>query len=112
MCDDAWPLLVGGVICLVGSANGRDPRLLNSDTYISTKFHEIFKGRQEWTRAGQNVPRFPAQLTLSPDKPIPGSTGGVKEKKTHSKKCTVDHNGRFISNVVHFNSAITIGEPY
>jgi len=35
--------------------------------------HGIFKGRRERTRTGQKVPRFPAQPTLSPDKPIPGS---------------------------------------
>ena len=43
--------------------------------------HGIFKGRRERTRTGQKVPRFPAQLTLSPDKPIPGSAEGVNEKR-------------------------------
>ena len=43
--------------------------------------HGIFKGRRERTRTGQKVPRFPAQPTLSPDKPIPGSAEGVNEKR-------------------------------
>ena len=30
LCGGAWPLLVGGVICLVDSVNERDLRLLNS----------------------------------------------------------------------------------
>jgi hypothetical protein len=33
----AWPLLVGGVICLVDSVNGRDPsRLLETEIYSKT----------------------------------------------------------------------------
>ena len=36
---------------------------------------------RERTRTGQKVPRFPAQPTLSPDKPIPGSAEGVNEKR-------------------------------
>ena len=43
--------------------------------------HEIFNGRQECTRTGQNVPRFPARPTLSPNKLIPGSAEGVNEKR-------------------------------
>ncbi len=30
MGGGAWPILVGGVICLVNSVNERDPRLLNN----------------------------------------------------------------------------------
>ena len=35
MGGGAWPLLVGGVICLVYSDNERDLRLLNSLVYNS-----------------------------------------------------------------------------
>ena len=33
MGGGAWPLLVGGVICLVYSVNERDLSLLNTDAY-------------------------------------------------------------------------------
>ena len=38
MGGGAWPLVVGGVICLVNSDNERDLNLLNSyvDTFVST----------------------------------------------------------------------------
>ena len=34
MGGGAWPFLVGGVICLVNSANERDLNLLNSGVYL------------------------------------------------------------------------------
>ena len=39
MGGDAWPFLVGGVLCLVNSVNERDLSLLNSvkyDSYLIT----------------------------------------------------------------------------
>ena len=34
MGGGAWPFLVGGVICLVDSVNGRDLSLLNSSVTV------------------------------------------------------------------------------
>ena len=34
MGGDAWPFLVGGVICLVNSDNERDLNLLNRNQYL------------------------------------------------------------------------------
>ncbi len=41
----AWPLLVGGVICLVDSVNGRDPsRLLEAKIFQRQHPHFLFSG--------------------------------------------------------------------
>ena len=43
----AWPLLVGGVICLVDSVNGRDPsrlletEILSNDSNLSNLFYRL-----------------------------------------------------------------------
>ncbi len=44
MGGGAWPLLVGGVICLVNSVNERDLRLLNSYTEFHTRVGVFFRG--------------------------------------------------------------------
>ncbi len=45
MGGGAWPLLVGGVICLVNSDNERDLRLLNSHTVpLCTRGVRLLRG--------------------------------------------------------------------
>ena len=43
----AWPLLVGGVICLVDSVNGRDPsRLVEAKIFPKTAFSRRFRSER------------------------------------------------------------------